>query len=94
MADLNENERIFIENIKSKVKQLDDKLEVDIDFKSGDIINFCVNEMQIGRVKLRGKKTCIQVITDSDVHWIENVNLEEAMLLSDKWIKYLKKYIK
>lgn len=91
MDNINESERKFIESIIEKIHAFDDKLVLNINFLSSNTISFIVNEIEIGRIKLRGKNPSIQLITDLNTTWIDNITLEEAISLSDKWISYLKK---
>ena len=93
MENINEDEKKFIDVIKEKIKNININLTNEIDFTSSNIIIFTVNSIEIGRIKLRGKKPSIQVISNYDSTWIENVTLDEAITLSDKWISYLKRIL-
>ena len=61
--------------------------------KSG-CINFCYNNMQIGRIRLNDKKRRMQILTKYGVNWEENISLSEAINNLDKWDKYLQDIIK
>lgn len=45
----------------------------------------------IGKIKLQGTKTWMQILTLSDQNNVENASLEEYIGLIDLWIAYIKK---
>lgn len=84
-----DEERQFYDSILEKVKKCDENYDLRVNRMANNTLNFTVDEKQIGRVKLRGKKT-IQIMTRSDVLWIDVLTVDQAIENSNYWIKYLK----
>lgn len=91
LKNLNDNENNFINFIKEKIKEIDETLKIDIDFQKDYTMKFNVNNIYIGKVKLRGKNFKIELVTKNNVFLLDNINYDEACKHSEKWIKYLKK---
>jgi len=88
LDSFNKEEDLFIKNVEKLFLSQGRKVEVNV--LSDKTINFTVLNMQIGRVKLRGRKKKIQVITKNDVFWYEIKNLDEALSYLPKWERYYK----
>ena len=87
---LDSNETEFYYAVCDAVSSLGGNNVVDIEYKSGNIINYKINGYQFGRIKLRPKKTKMQIITSNSVQWIEDIDLEQAKKLIPLWIDYCK----
>lgn len=87
---LDSNETEFYYAVCDAVSSLGGNNVVDIEYKSGNIINYKINGYQFGRIKLRPKKTKMQIITSNSVQWIEDIDLEQAKKLIPIWIDYCK----
>ena len=95
IAKMNEDEKRFIEVLKENlsVQGLSERLSYNI--LSDKTINFTLDTMQIGRVKLSGRKKGIQVLSTSEdeVSWHEVTMLEEALDKIPHWVKYAQEII-
>ncbi|HPE15311.1 MAG TPA: hypothetical protein PLT65_05830 [Bacilli bacterium] len=85
------DEKNFIDAFMKKFKPY--KKGIIYNEKSG-CINFCYNNMQIGRIRLNNNKKRMQILTKENVEWLENISLEQAINNLDKWEKYLQEIIK
>lgn len=88
---LSDEEKIFINEFMKVFKNYKDKIIYNE--KSG-CINFCYDNMQIGRIRLNKKKHRMQILRTYDVEWIENITLEDAINNIDKWLEYLNELLK
>lgn len=57
---------------------------------SDKTLNVQYVDMQIGRIKMQGRKTKMQILTKNDVEWVEDKSLEIYIKLIEKWMQYLK----
>ncbi len=85
------DEKIFIDAFMKKFNKY--KKGIIYNEKSG-CINFCYDNMQIGRIRLNDKKRRMQILTKYGVEWKENISLIEALDNLDKWDSYLKEITK
>lgn len=85
------DEKIFIDAFMIKFKKY--KKGIIYNEKSG-CINFCYDNMQIGRIRLNDKKRRMQILTTYGVEWKEKVSLIEAIDNLNKWDLYLKEIVK
>lgn len=90
--DLSDIETKFFKNLTKNLSQqgIDPHL-LRLNRLSDKTINVKYTDYQIGRIKLTGRKTKIQILRFNTVSWIENKSLDEYLTLSDQWIRYLKK---
>ena len=58
---------------------------------SDKILNVQYVDMQIGRIKLQGRKTKMQILTKNNVEWIEDETVENYIQFIEKWMRYLNK---
>ena len=58
---------------------------------SDKTLNVQYIDMQIGRIKLQGRKKKMQILTKNNVEWIEDGTLENYIQFIGKWMKYLNK---
>lgn len=93
--ELNEIERVFIVELfnRMKAKNLDYNL---IDFRRmGDgTLNACYKGAQIGRIKLQGRKTKMQILNPIDVKWFADESIEFYIEKLDFWINYIDKHLR
>lgn len=85
------DEKIFIDVFMKKLNKYKNKI---IYNKKSGCINFCYDNMQVGRIRLDNKKRRMQILTKYGVEWKENINLHEAIDNIDKWYNYLEQIIK
>jgi hypothetical protein len=53
-------------------------------------INFQIDSMQIGRVKLNGRKKRMQILDKGNVIWLDIDDVDEALNNIKHWMKYTK----
>ena len=96
--ELNELEKHFINELLSTLKLfgLDDPIRYER--MSNKSINIRYKDMQIGRIKLNGRKMWIQVLFDEennwDVQYYDVYTLEDATTHIDEWVNYLNSIIR
>lgn len=90
----NEKEKQFIQTLQDRLMEvgLDDRLHFNI--LSDKTVNFTIDGMQIGRVKLSGRKFRMQILNDKTVSWLDIKDVSEAIAYIDHWVKYAKRLIK
>jgi hypothetical protein len=91
--DLSQNELIFFKEFTNLlVKNNINHHLIRLNRLGDETINVRYIDWQIGRIKLRGKVSRIQILKSNsdDVKWIENQSLETYMEISQSWITYLK----
>lgn len=94
---LNEDEILFYNGV-AHYKMLNKiKGKINVTWRSGNHLSFSINDFSLGRVKIRGRKTRMQIIkvnfdtlSDWDVEWIENEPLGEMILKIPMWMKFYK----
>lgn len=59
-----------------------------VNILSDGVLNYYVNGCQIGRIKLRGQKKNIQLLTDSTCDWEDIQTVEDAIAHLPKWVRY------
>ena len=89
--ELNELEKQFINEFKNSIKPFNLDTEIRYNRMSNKCLNFSFRDMQIGRIKLNGRKMWIQVLYDKEPI-SENFDIktiDEAYTYIDNWIEYL-----
>lgn len=88
-SELTKEEKIFLNFLYSYL--LENNFTPNIKYKilSNNTIDVRYNEFQIGRVKLRGRKFKMQLLTMNKVKWIEGT-LEDFINKIPDWLKYIK----
>lgn len=88
-SELTKEEKIFLNFLYSYL--LENNFTPNIKYKilSNNTIDVRYNEFQIGRVKLRGRKFKMQLLTTNNVKWIEGT-LEDFINKIPDWLKYIK----
>lgn len=88
-SELTKEEKIFLNFLYSYL--LENNFTPNIKYKilSNNTIDVRYNEFQIGRVKLRGRKFKMQLLTINNVKWIEGT-LEDFINKIPDWLKYIK----
>lgn len=90
--DLSDIEIKFFKNLTKNMQQQEINPHLLRLNRLGDkTINVKYINYQIGRIKLNGQKTKIQILRFDTVRWIENKTLDEYLTLSDQWVRYIKK---
>lgn len=82
----NQDELDFIKALKLAIKSKSISDDIKIRYCDHSILDFNVNRIQLGRVKLRGKKKKIQVISREDCLWLEIQDISEAKKYISKWV--------
>ena len=89
--DRSPNEKQFLDSFFKKLEQNNLKQSLLTWNRLSDkILNISYNGSQIGRIKLTGRKTKMQILTDESVTWIESQSLDAYIQEQDKWIEHLK----
>lgn len=92
---LNDLEKQFIHELLKSLKPFNLDTEIRYNRMSSKHLNFKYRGMQIGRVKLNGRKMNIQVLhKNNDVEWHDISGVDEAIKYIDNWIEYLNYLIK
>lgn len=95
---LNDMEADFIKAFINTLKPYGLDTAIRYNRMSSGVLNFTYKAMQIGRIKLRGKKMNIQVLYDDskgwDVKYFDVTTLEDATSHIDEWMNYLQSLIK
>jgi len=88
-------EEMFISELfnKMKAKNLNCAL-INFDRKADGTLNICYGMAQIGRIKLQGRKTRMQILNPVDVKWFENESIEFYIEKLDIWIDYIARHLK
>ena len=89
---LNENEIEFTNALITSLKHVTD-IPLSISWRTGNTLNYQIQNTQIGRIKLRGKNKVIQILTKSKCNWIEISGIDDAISQIPAWIKYTKNII-
>ena len=90
---INGAEIVFINQFYDKVKSDKFVSGISSDRKSDGTLNFMYKGMQIGRVRLQGKKHHMQILVSLDKVKMIDGELEDFIPYIDDWIKYIKKYL-
>ena len=93
--NLSRDEYCFIDILFRQLES-QQKRYINIDRKSDKTLNFCYKDIQVGRIKLQGKKNNMQVLfPNSDkVSWFEGTYWDyiEAQKYWVAYLGYLKRY--
>lgn len=90
LSKLNDNEKIFIKALKKSLENINMANWLEYNVMSNRTINFKIKGMQIGRVKLNGRKYKMQIIDRNNVVWLDIDSVDEAINNIKHWIKYCK----
>ena len=95
---LNDMESEFVDAFISALNPYGLDTAIRYNRMSSGVLNFTYKDMQIGRIKLRGKKMNIQVLYDDskgwDVKYFDVTTLDDATSHIDEWMNYLQFLIK
>ncbi|MGN7478947.1 hypothetical protein ACTHOQ_13950 [Solibacillus silvestris] len=92
-CEINSDEEDFIKHLLYKLHQNNQVKLVKLRRMSNKSIEFSYNTYPIGKFKLQGKKTWMQILTSlEDQKKLENNPLHEYIEAVDLWIAYIKKY--
>jgi DNA polymerase III epsilon subunit family exonuclease len=94
LSKLNENERLFISTLEERLEALNIKERLNYNVMSDKIINFQIDQMQIGRVKLNGTKHKIQIIDKDNAIWLNVDDCGQAISNIRHWVKYCEYLVK
>ena len=91
-VELSENEEIFI---KELIERIDNELGHDYNLSfnrlSNKTLNAWYNDRYLGKIKLQGRKTYMQILNGLfGVEVIRDCTLEEYLKHIDGWIEYIK----
>lgn len=89
---LNENEQKFITALEESLPDGDNELSYRV--MSDKVIDFTINGLPIGRVKLSGRKYKMQIRSHGSAIWLDIESLDEALLNIKHWTKYTQKILK
>lgn len=92
-SELNEVETDFIKYVQKTFKKQYPKANFEYNVLSDKTLNFTIDRMQVGRVKLRGKKMGMQILTKVDSKWLDIKSLDLVPKAKKKvslWIRYYK----
>lgn len=93
--ELSNDEIEFIKELNCALVKLGIDYKIRYDRKSNGTLNFTYHAMQFGRLKLRGRKTSMQILYPDSSEYtngvknIENIDLEGAKSHIREWINYL-----
>ncbi|TYQ14667.1 UNVERIFIED_CONTAM: DNA polymerase III epsilon subunit family exonuclease [Acetivibrio alkalicellulosi] len=90
ISDFNKEESLFIEKLKEYLNTLELNEHLTFNVLSNKTINFCIDEKQLGRVKLRGRNFKMQVLDKDNVLWLDIDDVNEAINNLKHWGKYAK----
>lgn len=90
LSKLNDNEKLFINTLEEKLEDLGVREKLSYNVMSDRTINFQVDNMQIGRVKLNGRKHRMQILDKDNVLWLDIEGVDEALNNIKHWMKYTK----
>ncbi|NMM61200.1 3'-5' exonuclease [Clostridium sp. P21] len=88
VSKLNDGEKLFISALEEKLYNINLKDKLRYNIMSDKVINFQINNAQIGRVKLNGRKYKMQILDKDNVLWLDIDNVDEAVNNIKHWIKY------
>lgn len=94
--ELSEKEEVFIKALILGLDTINATKHLRINRMSNKTLNFCYGRTQIGRIKLQGRKTRMQVLNmeykegNLGVDWFEDLSLDEYIQKIKEWIKYTK----
>ena len=91
ISQLNDNEKAFISTLQDKLRECGITGQLAYNVLSNKIINFTIDGIQIGRVKLSGKKYKMQILDGDNAVWLDIDDLSEAIGNIKHWIKYATK---
>lgn len=92
--ELNDLEKQFVNTFLEYLKPFNLDTEIKYNRMSSKHLNFKFRGMQIGRIKLNGRKMNIQVLTENDIKWHDITGVDDALKYLDDWIDYLNYLIK
>lgn len=94
--ELNNKELQFYEELETQLQKAGVFYNITYNFLSDGTIDFSLDSLgQIGRIKIRGRKTKMQIIHPAkngniDVLWIENAPLDDMIERLYEWVNYAK----
>lgn len=92
-CEINSDEEYFIMHLLYKLHRNNQVKLVKLRRMSNKSIEFSYNTYPVGRFKLQGKKTWMQILTSlEDQTKLEYISLNEYVDAIDLWIAYIKKY--
>lgn len=91
ISKFSDNEKLFISTLRDELSKIGLDKSLSYNVLSDKTINFDINDMQIGRVKLNGRKFKMQILDRNNVLWLDIDDVTEAMKNIKHWIKYAKK---
>ncbi|MBI0579819.1 ribonuclease H-like domain-containing protein [Neobacillus cucumis] len=89
ILNMNDFEKEFISALEKKLEEIGLRDKLTFNVMGDKVINFKIDQMQIGRVKLRGKFK-MQIIDKNNVMWLDIDGVEEAIMNLKHWMKYCK----
>lgn len=91
-CDLSDDEEIFIKNLIYKFKLNKKKYYLNLERQSNKAISVYYRGYPIGKIKLQGRKTWMQIFLNLyDVKILENEELDTYIENIDLWIEYINK---
>lgn len=90
LSKLNENELYFMSILEKQLAANGYRGKLDVRYLSNRTINFSIDGIQIGRVKLNGRKYKMQIIDKNNVVWLDIDDVDEAISNIKHWINYSK----
>jgi len=94
-SELNKVEMDFIRYAQKTFRKECPKANFEYNVLSDKTINFTVDRMQVGRIKLRGKNMGMQILTKTDNKNLEIKNLDLVPKAKKKvslWVRHYKSY--
>lgn len=86
---LNNNELLFNQEILKQGYKLYPGAEFSFRFMDKNVLNYSLNDRQLGRIKLKGRKLTMQL--DNPFRWLAIADVQEAISYIPQWIKPNKK---
>lgn len=91
-CDISENEEIFIKYLLYKFHESNQRKQIQLERMSSREINVSYNGYPIGRIKLNGRKTWMQILTSTyGQNRLEDTSLEKYIDSINLWIDYIRK---
>lgn len=94
-TEFNKDEAEFYRELLVQFKNAGIKQNINYRILSDKTINFGIEGGgQIGRVKIRGRKTRMQFLTMNSVKWIEDISVSQMISYIPKWISWAKSLLR
>ena len=87
---LNSNEIDFVKHFSCELRSMGLEQRLHISYASKDFLQFSIDNVQIGRIKLRGRKFKMQIISKSDCNFVDIKDLSDAESRLESWIKFIR----